>query len=285
MVRKYLRALVVWLIARLSPVARRRLARLVFGLGERLSGAAVAIRGLPVIAGGAPDDDEGGDDDSDGGDDEDDSDGDDEDDSDASDTGGDDEVAKLREELRRHRRTEKRAKAEKQRADELAAKLKKIEDADKSEHEKALEDARKTARDEALSEAQKERRSERLESAIVRLSKGIELGSGDDAKTVQFDDDLVQMAVERAIAKGDLDEDDLFDDQGRVDRDALAAEVTDLLGRKPSLIAGGSNGGNGGNGSNGNGRRGGNADLGRGRGAGKSLDDMTPEDHFKAISK
>lgn len=270
------RALAAWLLARTSNVARRRLARLMFGAGERLSGVAVAIRGLPVIAGGAPDDDPdepGGDDDPDDPDDDPDEDPDD----DPDEPGGDDEVAKLREELRRHRRTEKRAKAEKQRADELAAKLKKIEDADKSEHEKALEEARKTARDEALSEAQKERRSERLESAIVRLSKGIEIGTGDDAKTVQFDDDLVQMAVERAIAKGDLDEDDLFDDQGRVDRDALAAEVTDLLGRKPSLIAG--DGLNGGNGSNGNGRRGGNADLGKGKGVEKQ---QTVADLIKA---
>jgi hypothetical protein len=147
------------------------------------------------------------------------------------------ELARWRKESRKW---EGRAKKDKERADELAAKLQEHEDAAKSDQEKAVDDAARQAREEALSEAQKERRADKLEMAVVRLGSvtGVKVGDGDDAKVVKFaDPDDVQGWLERQIAKGDIDAEDIYKD-GRVDEDALAVELVRLAVAKPRWLEG-----------------------------------------------
>lgn len=170
------------------------------------------------------------------------------------------------------RKHETRAKAEKKRADDLQAKIDAIEAAGQSDQDKAIADARKEARDEAKAESDKERRSDRLEVAVTRLAaKGVTVGEGDDAKVVKFSDpEDAQVFIERAIAKGDLD--DIYDSEGAVQTDALTTALVDLLKRKPKLAADdavapppGEN------------------DAGKGKSStGRSTD---PDEHFKAINK
>ncbi|MDP2710802.1 MAG: hypothetical protein Q8O56_06250 [Solirubrobacteraceae bacterium] len=146
---------------------------------------------------------------------------------------GDDWQAKAR----KHERALKRERAERAK---LAKQLAEHEDAKKSEHDKALEEARREAREEALSEAQKERRADKLELAVTRLAseKGVKAGSGDNAKIVKFaDSDDVHAWIERQIARGELDVEEIFTDDGRVDRDALATVLADLAGEKPHWLA------------------------------------------------
>ncbi len=204
---------------------------------------------LPVIAGGAPEGDEGGDGDGSGGDDGDgdDSDGDgsgdggDGDGSDGDGDGagdGDNKDKDWRKELRRYERTtERKRERDKKELKEAQDKLKEVEDSKKSDTEKAIEKAKEEGRSEALTEAQKERRKDRLESAVTRAAaKKIKIGEGKDAKEVRFDDpEDAELYLERAIKNGDLDEDDLFDDDGRVKADLLAETLKEILEQKPRL--------------------------------------------------
>lgn len=157
---------------------------------------------------------------------------------------------------RKHEREAKKARKER---DELERKLKERDDANKSEQEKAIEKAREEARTEALTASQKERRNDRLEVAVTRNA----------AKTfADVDDALVH--VQRAIAAGDIDEDDIFDSEGKVQTEALKTALDELLERKPHLKAT-------------PGRVAGDADAGRGSGSGKSADDMSTDEHLKAV--
>lgn len=284
----YLRALAARLIARMlfrgPVVVDAGNTRFVF---DPRSG-----RLWPSMAGGAPDDDDDADSDKDGdddadaadkdgdddadadGDDDADADGDDDADADADKDGDDDKRGgDWKRQARKH---ERRAKAEKRRADELAARLKKAEDKDKSEQEKAIEAAEKKGRESARAESEKERRSDRLQLAITKLStRGIKVGEGDDAETLKFaDPDDAITAIERAIANGDLDADEIFDDKGKVKTDELTSELADLLERKPHYAAG-----------NGNDRRDpGDSDAGKGKRR-KDPDDLSVEEHFKKIKR
>jgi hypothetical protein len=199
---------------------------------------------LPVMAGGAPEGDgdgDGGDGDGDGRADDGsgggDGDG-------VSDEGGDGdgETKKTAEEYRRElRKTERRAKKSGERKDgeiaDLKAKLKEREEEDQTEHEKAVKKAKEEGRTEALTEAQKERRKDRLESAITRAAgKKIEIGEGDNKKQVRFDDpEDAELYLQRKITKGDLDEADLFDGDGKVKTDAVAEALREILEEKPRL--------------------------------------------------
>lgn len=238
-------------------------------------------RWLPIIAGGSTDGgDDGGDDatvdhggagadDTDGevrdGDDRDtdgDRDGDDD---------GDRKPQKTADDYRRElRRTDRRAKALAKERDELLAQLKQREDADKSEHERALEEARRQAREEALREAEQERRNDRLETAVIRLaSRGVKVG--DD--TLRFDDpEDALVFIERAINRGDLDADEVFDDDGRVKTETVEEELADLLRRKPRLAADIENHRR---------QQVGDIDAGKGRGAGRSIEELSVEELFK----
>lgn len=224
---------------------------------------------LPTIA-GADGEGEGGDD-ADEADDEK-AGGDKEDGGDSDDEADEDKVDKDDDWKTKSRKNENRAKREKAKREELEAELRKRKDADKTEQEKALDKAREEAKAEALSEAEKERRSDRLEVAVTRLaSKGLTVGDGDDAETKRFaDTDDALLNIERAIAKDEIDEGDIFDDQGKVDTDALKSELADLLRRKPHLAAGGTERTDPGD-----------NDAGKGGAAKSNLEEMSPEDHAR----
>lgn len=169
------------------------------------------------------------------------------------------------------RKNERRLKREREAREDAEDKLKKRQEADKSEQEKALDKAREEAREEAKTEAEKERRSDRLEVAVTRLaSKGLKVGEGDDAETRRFaDTEDALLNVERAISRGDIDESDIFDDEGKVDTEALQTELADLLKRKPHLAAGEAE------------RPTGDPDTRKGGTATTDLEAMSPEDHAR----
>lgn len=234
----------------------------------------------PSMAGGAPDDDA---DDADKADDADTA-SDDADDSaksddDAADKAADSDADKTdwKAMARKH---EARAKKVAKERDELAAKQKKIDEANATDHEKAITKAREEATSEVTSKYETERRAERLELAVTRsATKGVKLTVDGEEKTVKFADPDDAMAhLERAIKRGDVDGEDIYTDDGKVDKDALNTALVELLEDKPHLRA-----------SNGNGaadrKSSGDADLGKGKGGGKGLEDMSPEDHLKALQK
>lgn len=167
-----------------------------------------------------------------------------------------------RKELRTYERNAK--KSSKQKDDkiaELERSLKEREDADKSEHEKALEKAREEARSEAISEAEKERRSDRLEVAVTRAAaKGF----------ADTEDALIH--VQRRIRSGDIDESEIFDDDGKVQTAPLKSALEQLLADKPHLAAG-------------EGRPNGSADGGRGASGGDALEEMSMDDHVKHVQR
>lgn len=185
------------------------------------------------------------------------------------------------------RKHERRSKSEKKKREEAEAKLRKREEADKSEQEKAVDKAREEGRTAALTEAEKERRSDRLEVAVTRLAnKPIEIGEGDDAKKVRFaDSDDALLYIERAIGRGDIEVEEIFDGDGKVKSDALKAELAELLESKPHFQLRSSEG-DGEPGKKKGKTADGGADQGKGSGGGsKELEEMSAEDHFKRIKK
>jgi hypothetical protein len=250
---------------------------------------------LPVISGGSPegdgdegdgsDGDEGADgsgDDGDGSAAGDDGDGDGDGDDGDGDADAGDDIKAWKNQSRKH---ERRAKNEKKKREEADAKLKKREEADKSEQEKAIDKAREEGRTSALTEAEKERRSDRLEVAVTRLAnKTFTLGEGADATKARFaDSDDALLYIERAISKGEIDADDIFDENNKVKVDALKGELAELLESKPHYQARSEVEGEGkgkGKAANGGG------DQGKGSGAGsKDLEEMSADDHFKRIKR
>lgn len=190
------------------------------------------------------------------------------------DGGNEKTVDDYRRELRESDRVRKREAAKKEKElEQLRAQLKERQDADKSEQEKALDKAREEARGEARSEAEKERRADRLEVAVARLAaRGVKVG--DEEALQRFEDpEDAQTFLERAIRNGVVDEDDIFDADGKVNNDAIAAALSDILKAKPRLAAGTTNG----NGA-------GASDAGQGSG-GKGMEDMSVEEHLKRIQK
>lgn len=178
---------------------------------------------------------------------------------------------------RKHERAAKKARKE---AAEAAERLKALEDADKSEQEKAIEKAKEEGRKEASTEAEKARRADRLEVAVTRLAaKGFKVGEGDDAKTVRFrdaEDALVN--IERSLGD-EVDEDDIYDSEGKVNADALQAALQELAERKPHLVEDGkapkpSGDADGGKGTG-----------GKGSGGSKSVEDMSAQEHFERIRR
>lgn len=223
---------------------------------------------LPVIAGA--DDAPGGDDgDGDGDEDGDKPDGDNKPDGDDGD-GEEDPVKPEDDWQTKSRKNERRAKREKEQREKAEKELAEERSKSKSEAEKAVEKAKEEGRTEAQTEAEKERRADRLEVAVTRLAaKGVEVGEGDDAETVRFadaEDALVN--IERAIRNGDIDAEDIFDDEGKVKADALADELRSLLKRKPHLRAGAE------------GRKTGDPDTRKGDRGSTDLDAMSVDDHI-----
>lgn len=176
---------------------------------------------------------------------------------DGEDQGGDEQGEKREPDWKREsRKHERRAKQEREAREAAEKRLKDLEDADKSEQDKALEKAREDAKLEALTEVEKERRDERLDLAVTRAA----------ARTFADTEDAL-LNIRREIAAGELP--DIFDDEGKVQTDALKEALEDLLERKPHLAAGGAPGNPG------------DPDRGKGKGAGASLEEMGVEDHLK----
>lgn len=153
------------------------------------------------------------------------------------------------------RKHERRAKQEAARAAELEARLAELENASKSEQEKALEQARKEAADAVKAEVTSTFRQKILKAEIRAQAAG------------KFHD------PDDAIRLLDLEDSDVFDDEGEVQTDALTAALDALLERKPHLRAGSTP------------PPVGDPDAGKGNGAGKSLSDLSVEDHLARIQK
>lgn len=232
------------------------------------------------------DDDDDGDDDGDAAGSGDDNDGDDDDgDGDDAAGGSGDDAGKgargrrrgqpdWKRESRKHERNYKKAM---RRVGELEKSQKDRNDADKSTREKELDEARSTARGELEEKHKTERRADRLEVAVTKAAaKGLKIGDGDDAKTLKFaDPDDALLHLDRAIRSGELDPDDIFDNDGRVRSDALDEALTEILESKPHLAAESGNGGSG--------RRvKGGADGGKGKAPNT---DMTVESRLKQIRR
>jgi hypothetical protein len=154
---------------------------------------------------------------------------------------------------RKHERLSKKATKQ---IDDLQAELAKAKEATQTDQEKALEQARKEAADEARNEVVGELRKERLQAAVARSAAG------------KFAD------VDDAIKLLDLEDDDIFDEDGKVNADNLKSALDDLLDRKPHLAA-----------SPLGKKPAGDADAGKGQGGSKSLEDMSVEEHLEAIRR
>jgi hypothetical protein len=296
--------MVTFYLQYMRAATRRALARLARTLAIALLGPVDVIKGpggaefivdrsrgrlMPVFAGGADDDDD--DDDAKEDDEKDkakDDKADDDDDAAADKPDDDDDAAKVdwKRQSRKHERDKKKAQIER---DDLARKLREREDADKTEQQKAIDTAREEGRTTALSEATKERRADRLENASLRLAnKGVTVGEGDDAQKVKFaDPEDAEAHLQRAIRRGDVDEDELFDDKHKVNEEALADAFAEILDAKPHLRAGAAKSDDDED-DKGKERRTakGGGDAGKGdRGEGKGLEEMSPADHYKDIQK
>lgn len=117
-----------------------------------------------------------------------------------------------------------RARTAEKELKDATERLEKLETASKSETEKALDKARKEAKSEAQSEFEKERRSDRLAVAVAGHAR--ELADVDD----------VILNLERQISSGDVE---VFDSEGKVQREALDTALEALLKQKPHLKASG----------------------------------------------
>lgn len=175
------------------------------------------------------------------------------------------------------RRHEREAKAARKREADLQAKLQERDDADKSEQQKAVDKARTDATTEVTSKYELERRAERLELAVTRIAvaKGVKLGEGDKQKTVKFTDaEDVQMWVERQIKNGNIPPEDIYDDNGRINAEALSDALAGLAANKPSWLQGATNG-----------NKGVDFDGGKGKGSAKGVEDLSVEEHYKRMQK
>ena len=166
----------------------------------------------------------------------------------------DDWQTKARKHESRSKRLERENARLKREAEERAA-------ADLTDQERAIQEAREAGKSEAATAAQLERRTDRLENQVYR-----------HAAAGFTDVEDAWLNIERAVARGDLELDDLVDDAGKVNQDALKSELDDLLKRKPQLAKGAGNG-------NGNGH--GSADGGAGSGAAGTIETASVEDHMR----
>ena len=174
------------------------------------------------------------------------------------------------------RKHERALKREREAREDAERKLRDREELEKSEFEKAVEQARQEGEKVARTAADKERRADRLETAAVRLAAtGIKTtGADGEETTVKFaDPDDAHANIERMIRRGDLDEADIFDDNGKISQSGLAEALTDLLKQKPHLAA---------TVSASKPVVAGTADGGKGS-AGGGIADMTVEQHFERI--
>lgn len=133
--------------------------------------------------------------------------------------------------------------------------------------EAAIEAAREEGRKEALEQADVQRRESRLEVATTRLA----------SKSFADVDDAVH-AIQRAVANGKLEQDDVFDEKGEVDEDTVRDFLKDLLKRKPHFGAAATKKDDADEDL-------GDADGGRGSGGGGDVDDMSVDEHLSKIRR
>jgi hypothetical protein len=103
-------------------------------------------------------------------------------------------------------------------------------------------------------------------------------GDEEKEKTVRFaDSDDAQLRLDRALRDGELEYDDIYGD-GKVKTDAVTEFLRELLEEHPRLQA-----------SDGTEKSKpkveGGADGGKGKGTGKSLEEMSPDDHLKEVQR
>lgn len=174
------------------------------------------------------------------------------------------------------RRHEREAKAARKREADLQTKLKQRDDADKSEQQKAIDKAREDATAEVTTKYEAQQRTDRIENAVTKLSlRGFKAKSDGKEITLKFaDPDDAQLRVDRALRNGDLTYEDIYSD-GKVQTSVVIDFLTELLEEHPRLRAQD-------NASTAKGAV--DFDAGKGNGGGgKSLEDMSPDDHLKAI--
>jgi hypothetical protein len=172
--------------------------------------------GFPPLAGGAPDDD----DDAKQTEDEktaEDATADTDDDAGKSDDESTDADIDWKAMARKHEREAK--KARKENAD-AQAKLAAKDEAAKSDQEKAIDKARKEAAEEAKGETSKQYRT-KIKNAEIRAAAAGKFADPGDA-----------------VALLKLDDEDIFDDEGEINADAIKVALDELLESKPHLAAG-----------------------------------------------
>lgn len=138
------------------------------------------------------------------------------------------------------RKHETRARKSQAELERLRKELQEREDGAKSEHEKAIAKARAEAKQEAEAEYAKVLRSNSLEVAVTRTAASpIKIGE----ESLRFaDPEDAQMHIERMIRRGEIDEDDLYGKDGKIDASVLKSALAELLQSKPHLAAVESNG-------------------------------------------
>jgi len=190
---------------------------------------------------------------------------------------GDDQVKSTDDWQAKARKHERALKNERKAREAAEAKLREREAADLSEQEKAIAKAREDATNEVTSKFEAERRTDRIESAVTKMALGgfkAKDGDGNDVTLKFADPDDAQLRVDRALRNDELSYDDIYAD-GKVQSAALTEFLTELLEEHPRLRATDGNGGS---------AKKVDFDAGKGKGSGgKSLEDMSPDDHLKAI--
>lgn len=186
-----------------------------------------------------------------------------------------------KEKKREPRRAAKRAREAEKKLKAAEKELDKLKGKDKSASQKAIDEAKREAREEAA----KETRADRLETTVTRLAAAgveIEIDEDGDTKSVTVraaDPEDVLARVERAIRRGDLDEDDVFDENHRVQSDEIKEFVAELLEDNPRLRADAGDGGG-----KKKRRAKGSADTRKGRSA-KSGDEKSVEDELADVRR
>lgn len=257
--------------------------------------AELRASGVPVMVDDSDADEDDRDDVDDGDDRDDDDDSrddsrdDDDDDDDRDDVDDDDEDSRRpvdwKKHSRRHERNEKRLRREN---DELKSAAAKAAKKGQTEQQRAIDDARRKGEEEAGRRFSAQLRETRLENSVSQLAtRGVEIeisdkdGKKSKEKVSFVDPDDAMLQLQRMVAKGDLDEDDLFDKDGKVVKSAVQEALAEILEEKKHLRAGSDKD----DGDTSRKKKRGESDAGKGRGGAKPLEEMSPDEHFKAIKK
>lgn len=153
---------------------------------------------------------------------------------------------------RKHEREAKKARKE---AESVKKALDERAEQDKTEQEKAMDKARKEGADEAVSTVEQKYRS-KIKNAEIRAQAAGRFADPSDA-----------------VALAQIEDEDLFDDDGEINPDAIKSALDSLLESKPHLAAGQGA------------RFQGGSDAGKGSGDAKDVSSWGVEDHLKDVQK